>query len=68
VVEREFGGLDYAQTLARWHNAFTRQAQALANMGFDERFQRMWRYYLAYCEAGFRSHRIDLMRVALTPA
>jgi cyclopropane-fatty-acyl-phospholipid synthase len=68
VVRREFGGLDYARTLARWHTAFERCAAELARMGFDERFRRMWRYYFAYCEAGFRSGRIDLMRVALEPA
>jgi cyclopropane-fatty-acyl-phospholipid synthase len=34
-------------------------------MGFDERFLRMWRYYLAYCETGFKMGRIDLMQAAL---
>ncbi len=68
VVRREFGGQDYAETLTRWQNAFVRRALALREMGFDERFQRMWRYYLAYCEAGFRSGRIDLMRVSLAAA
>jgi cyclopropane-fatty-acyl-phospholipid synthase len=32
----------------------------------DERFLRMWRYYLAHCEAGFRAGRVDLMQVTLT--
>jgi cyclopropane-fatty-acyl-phospholipid synthase len=68
VVAREFGGLDYAATLARWHRAFQRQTRRLGQLGFDGRFQRMWRYYLSYCEAGFRAGRIDVMRVALEHA
>ncbi|HEY9148635.1 MAG TPA: SAM-dependent methyltransferase, partial [Gammaproteobacteria bacterium] len=43
-----------------------KSAEILAQ-GFDERFLAMWRYYLSYCEAGFRSARIDLMQVALQP-
>jgi len=35
-------------------------------LGYDERFIRMWRYYLSYCEAGFRDQRIDVMQVALS--
>ena len=33
--------------------------------GFDERFRRLWRFYLAYCEAGFRSRRTDVVQLAL---
>ncbi len=33
--------------------------------GFDERFRRLWRFYLAYCEAGFRSGRTDVIQLAL---
>jgi cyclopropane-fatty-acyl-phospholipid synthase len=36
--------------------------------GFDERFRRLWRFYLAYCEAGFRSARTDVIQLALTRA
>ncbi|MFM1891564.1 MAG: hypothetical protein RLZ44_641, partial [Pseudomonadota bacterium] len=68
VVEREFGGADYARTLALWHERFLQQTEQIANQGFDARFQRMWRYYLSYCEAGFRSGRIDVMRLALEQA
>jgi len=65
VTAREYGGLDYARTLAIWRERFERQRTAISALGYDERFCRMWDYYLAYCEAGFRSGRIDLMRVAL---
>ena len=53
---------DYAWTLARWLERFDAQLEAIRALGFDERFVRMWRYYLAYCEGGFRSGRIDLQR------
>jgi cyclopropane-fatty-acyl-phospholipid synthase len=34
-------------------------------LGFDERFKRLWNYYLSYCEAGFRAGSIDVTQVAL---
>ena len=51
--ERIFG-LDYARTLAEWRDRFHAAWPDLTPMGFDERFRRMWDYYLSYCEAGFR--------------
>ncbi len=65
VGEPAFHGADYAKTLERWDQAFMRARAEITRLGFDERFFRMWRYYLAYCEAGFRTGRIDLMQVAL---
>ncbi len=65
VGEPAFFGADYARTLERWDQGFVRARGEVARLGFDERFVRMWRYYLAYCEAGFRTGRIDLMQVAL---
>ncbi|MCX7341177.1 MAG: cyclopropane-fatty-acyl-phospholipid synthase [Hyphomicrobiales bacterium] len=62
VNEREFG-LDYAQTLADWRDRFRIAWPHLMPMGFDERFRRMWEYYLAYCEAGFRSGNIDVRQM-----
>ncbi|RDD61389.1 SAM-dependent methyltransferase [Ferruginivarius sediminum] len=59
-------GLDYAETLHRWQQAFERAWPGIAKMGFDERFRRMWRYYLAYCETGFREGRIDLYQIAFS--
>jgi cyclopropane-fatty-acyl-phospholipid synthase len=47
-------GLDYARTLAHWRERFDAAWPRLSPLGFDERFRRMWRYYLCYCEAGFR--------------
>ncbi len=60
-VTSESHGLDYAETLHRWAERFDRTWHEIAGAlpEFDERFRRMWRYYLEYCEAGFRTGRID---------
>ncbi len=58
-------GIHYARTLALWHQRFCEAWPEIGRLGFDERFQRMWRYYLAYCEAGFRAGRIDVLQMAL---
>ena len=54
-------GTSYAKTLEAWDERFVSAWPAIAEQSarFDERFYRMWRYYLAYCIAGFRSGRID---------
>jgi cyclopropane-fatty-acyl-phospholipid synthase len=65
VVERTFHAADYARTLAAWRETFEQQLDAVRALGYDERFIRMWRYYLSYCEAGFIDERIDVMQVAL---
>ncbi|WP_026361318.1 SAM-dependent methyltransferase [Amycolatopsis nigrescens] len=51
---REFGQ-DYARTLRQWRDRFTRRWGEVSALGFDEVFRRMWEFYLAYSEAGFRS-------------
>ena len=53
-------GRDYARTLAQWHERFEAQWPAVKAQGFDERFRRMWRFYLSYCEAGFETGDIDV--------
>lgn len=58
-------GEHYADTLAEWYQAFDAQTQWMQANGYDERFRRMWRYYLAFCEAGFRDGRIDLVHLCL---
>ncbi|MDP3405742.1 MAG: cyclopropane-fatty-acyl-phospholipid synthase family protein [Brevundimonas sp.] len=62
-------GIDYADTLQRWDQSFQAAWDDIRRMGgFDERFRRLWRFYLAYCEAGFRSRRTDVIQLALTRA
>jgi len=53
-------GKSYAETLRRWGHDFQRNWPQIARLGFDERFFRMWRYYLCYCEAGFDAGDIDV--------
>lgn len=62
AAERVFG-LDYAATLAQWRERFRQAWPQLTPLGFDERFRRMWEYYLAYCEAGFRTRNIDVRQM-----
>jgi cyclopropane-fatty-acyl-phospholipid synthase len=53
-------GLSYARTLAEWRVRFQAQLPAVRALGFDDRFVRLWDYYLAYCEGGFREHSIGV--------
>jgi cyclopropane-fatty-acyl-phospholipid synthase len=58
--------LHYADTLKQWHEAFTVAiAEARLPAGFDTQFQRIWRYYLTYCEGGFRGGALDVHQIAL---
>jgi cyclopropane-fatty-acyl-phospholipid synthase len=67
--EPERFGIDYAETLQAWDRRFDGAWAHIRRMGgFDERFRRLWRFYLAYCEAGFRSRRTDVIQLALTRA
>ena len=60
-------GRDYADTLRLWDARFQAAWDDIQRTaGFDERFRRLWRFYLAYCEAGFRSARTDVIQLALT--
>jgi cyclopropane-fatty-acyl-phospholipid synthase len=52
----------YALTLAQWRTNLEAGEDALAAGGYDERFRRLWRLYLAYCEAGFAERRIGLVQ------
>jgi len=59
-------GLDYARTLEQWRQRFDRAVEeGRLPVGFDERFVRLWRYYLMYCEGGFRGGGIDVAQVTL---
>ncbi len=58
-------GTDYAQTLRSWRANFERSLEDVRKLGFDEDFIRIWRFYLAYCEAGFDERRIDVVHLQL---
>ena len=59
-------GPHYAQTLRLWRERFDANWSAIADLGFDETFRRMWTFYLAYSEAGFASGYLDVVHLRLT--
>jgi cyclopropane-fatty-acyl-phospholipid synthase len=68
LVARQGYGASYARTLAEWRRRFESAWPGMAQLGYDERFGRMWRYYLAYCEGGFRAGRTDVSQLVLEHA
>ena len=65
ISDRRFGQ-SYGETLKRWRDAFDRAfADGSLPEGFDEHFHRLWRYYLCYCEGGFRAGSIDVGQYVL---
>ena len=65
VVDELAFGLDYAETLRRWRHQFMADKAQVLQLGFDERFVRIWEFYLAYCEAAFEQHNIDVVQYTL---
>ena len=53
IKDTSFFGSSYAQTLRIWRQDFENSWPNLKQLGFDESFRRLWRYYLSYCEVGF---------------
>ncbi len=58
-------GRDYAETLRRWRTDFETHLPAISDQGFDSAFQRIWRFYYGYCEAGFDAGRTDVCQIIL---
>ncbi|WP_455355179.1 class I SAM-dependent methyltransferase [Streptomyces sp. SYSU K217416] len=65
VARRDAFGAHYAETLRLWRERFTERAAEVEALGFDETFRRMWTFYLAYSEAGFRSGYLDVQQLLL---
>lgn len=63
---KDMFGASYARTLKAWAQRFNEAWPRIATMGFDERFRRLWNFYLSYCEAGFRNGRIDVGQFILS--
>jgi cyclopropane-fatty-acyl-phospholipid synthase len=57
--------MDYADTLKEWRTRFESKEAEIQRLGFSDEFQRMWRFYLAYCEAGFRSGDLNVSQFTL---
>lgn len=68
TLERYHFGLSYAETLRIWRERFNAQEAAVDALGFDRTFRRMWEFYLAYSEAGFRSGYLDVAQYAFEKA
>ena len=68
IADQQAFGLAYARTLVCWRDAFEAKLAQVRAQGFDERFVRMWRFYLCYCEAGFRAGSTDVYHYVLTHA
>jgi cyclopropane-fatty-acyl-phospholipid synthase len=61
ILERaETFGQSYATTLKLWHERFEQAWPQAMRQGFDERFRRLWKLYLSYCEAGFAEEIVDV--------
>lgn len=58
-------GIDYAETLKSWRNRYRKVSGELHALGFDARFERLWNFYLVYCEVGFRAASTDVMQLEL---
>ena len=61
-------GLDYAKTLAHWHENLIDKKQFLKQLGYDDRFYNLWSYYLGYCEGGFLERRISASQILMSKA
>ncbi|MGR3757640.1 MAG: class I SAM-dependent methyltransferase [Tranquillimonas sp.] len=61
----EFGD-SYSQTLRRWHDTFNSRWAEIGRLGFDDRFRRMWNFYLTSCAASFRSGNSDVTQITVT--
>ena len=60
ILDDYYFGKSYAETLRRWQSTFEQKWDDIKNLGFDEKFQKMWHYYLSYCEAGFETGHINV--------
>ena len=65
VVDEFAFGRDYARTLAIWRERFLHEKDRVLQLGFDQRFLRIWEFYLAYCEAAFEQGSIDVVQYTL---
>jgi cyclopropane-fatty-acyl-phospholipid synthase len=65
VVDSFAFGQDYAETLKRWRETYMQTLPHMGTLGFDQRFERTWLFYLAYCEAAFLERNTDVVQFTL---
>ncbi|MCS7205550.1 MAG: cyclopropane-fatty-acyl-phospholipid synthase family protein [Leptospiraceae bacterium] len=66
MYDLESFGLSYAETLKSWRNNFLNNLEKIKALGFDDKFIRMWLYYLIYCEVGFRKRYVNVSQILLS--
>lgn len=66
VRQLEDFGFDYARTLSDWRHRFNQSFPRIRNKGYDDRFKRLWNFYLAYCEGGFLERAISVVHLVAT--
>jgi len=66
IIENNNYAEHYAKTLNNWRYNFNSSLNEVKNNGFDDKFIRLWNYYLAYCESGFKTQRIGLNQIKIT--
>jgi len=59
-------GFDYARTLHDWREKFNQAHPQLKERGYDERFGRLWNFYLSYCEGGFLERSVSAVQLVAT--
>jgi cyclopropane-fatty-acyl-phospholipid synthase len=59
-------GKSYSQTLRRWHESFNARWNEVAGLGFDDRFRRMWNFYLTSCAGAFEGGNCDVTQITVT--
>ncbi len=65
IKKYESYGSHYSSTLKIWRDEFQKKWEEISKHGFDNKFKRMWHFYLSYCEAGFKSKNIDLIQFSM---
>ena len=68
LVAHEHFGESYARTLEHWQQRFQKSWPTIKRLGFDDRFKRIWEYYLAYCQVGFEARTLDVGLYKVTQA
>jgi len=65
TIHQKRMGKSYARTLSLWRERFFAEIETVRDQGFDKRFEKMWEYYLSYCEAGFKLGTINVSQIIL---
>ena len=66
IKKYESYGSHYSNTLKIWRDEFLKKWEEISKHGFDNKFKRMWHFYLSYCEAGFKAKNIDLIQFSMS--